>query len=367
MIVQESDILLAALDRRLQIDRVQRLDPAAALARSPDDAGQRPSANATQTSPAPVPTATADARTVLATNLAARLPLGEVIVARVVDVPSPDHVIAEIDTLRVAMAWPKGSAVVPRAGQDVRLRVLAHRPMLLFQNVRGEDGPAPDASRDADGQTHWSSDALRMQRSGGAARAAVPTRFDVPILDLQIESLPDDTSRAASSLPQDDPAPIGLDDVIVARGTTIVDGIAAPLIARATGDAAAIDTAFVPLVLQGPAWNGQPMELVVRRERADEAFDNPVLDQWCGEVLIDLPHLGRVAAHLSFSMQGLRIRLEGDDETGVAAMTAGAAELARVFAGADLRVSSLSVGGLAADSTRRPRTASMPFTDQRDG
>jgi hypothetical protein len=106
------------------------------------------------------------------------------------------------------------------------------------------------------------------------------------------------------------------------------------------------------------------MELVVRREREDEQFDNPVLDHWCGEVLIDLPNLGRVAGHLAFSMQGLRIRLEGDDADAVDAMTAHANELAHALSAANLRVNALSVGRPAADALRAPGDA---FARPQDG
>jgi len=102
------------------------------------------------------------------------------------------------------------------------------------------------------------------------------------------------------------------------------------------------------------------MELVVRRERGDEALDNPALDPWCGDLTIDLPTLGRVSGRLAFSMHGLRIRLEGDDAATVAAMHESSALLAAAFADADLRVQSLSIGkagsidGPSADGSARP-------------
>lgn len=160
---------------------------------------------------------------------------------------------------------------------------------------------------------------------------------------------------------------IALDDVIVARSTAFVDGVASPMIPQSTDDARQLPVVFSPLVLQGPAWPGQAVELVVRREREDEQFDNPVLDHWCGDLLIDLPHLGRVAAHLSFSMKGLRVRIEGDDAIGVGAMTDAASSLAAAFAGADLRVTTLTVGRPAADASRGDRSPGVSFGRSFDG
>lgn len=370
MIVQESDILLAALDRRLQVDPLLAIDPLTAIARSATPPGPRSS----------TPTSTTNGPATSAATLTARLPLGEVISARIVEVPQPDHVIAEIGALRVALAWPKGNGITPQPGSDIGLRVLAHKPMLLFQSVPGEGERSGDEGHEP--QTRWSSDALRLQQPGASPeRGTGPMRFDVPILEIETVPLPGrGESHAPNDLRLDAPLPsravvdtgphtqIDLDDVIVARSTALVDGVDSPLIPRATEDGSRIPTAFVPLVLQGPAWPAQPMELVVRRERKDDQFDNPALDHWCGEVVIDLPHLGRIAGHLAFSMQGLRIRLEGNDEDAVDAMTSGAAELANTLAVANLRVSTLSVGTQSADH-RRPvlQPLATTFWQSRDG
>ena len=365
MIVQESDILLAALDRRLQVDRVLAVDPLAAVAR----ASNAP----TSAGPPPAFAGATNATTNPAADLATRLPLGEVVHAVVVEVPQPDHVIAELGALRIALAWPQGSGNAPQPGRNVSLRVLAHQPMLLFENVPDEAaGIAAD-----DPLTHWSPEALSLQAPAAAGRRdAGPVRFDVPILDVEVVPLQGETpdrTRATSASSHavdlfDHRGRIDLDQVIVARGTALVDGVDTPLVPRAPDDAARVPAPFVPLVLQGPAWPGQPMELVVRRERKDEQLDNPVLDQWCGELVIDLPHLGRVAGHLQFSMQGLRVRLEGDEANAVDAMTAAAPELAEAFAVSDLRVSALSVRRPTADDRRpelHPFEAS--FVRARDG
>lgn len=370
MIVREVGAPPSVLERLLQVDRIASLEALPAFGdRSTDSTGARAapaSANPT-TGPAAQPATTA--------TLIAALPLGQSVTARVVDVPLADHVIAEIGDLQIALAWPASSGIAPQPGQDLMLKVLAH-PVLLFQSVEAE----PDVSND-DGEVRWSSDALRLQGLGATTTAspALPgaVHFDIPILQVEGEPMPSPEvdadgqdlapgnarGAAASPVPVDRssdwhilPSPIerarssALDDVIAGHTTALVNGIDAPLIPHLQEVATTLP--FSPLVLQGPAWDGQPMELVVRRERDDELFDNPVLDHWCGEVTIDLPHLGRVAGHLSFSMQGLRVRIEGDDEHGVMTMTAASSELAAALAHADLRVAGLTVAGRLADATR---------------
>lgn len=337
MIVHESDALTAALDRRLQVDRLLALDPLAAIGRPQDRSGAASSARpngAAAPDAGPTPTA-----------IAGRLPLGRVIDARVVDVPHADHVVAEFETLRIDLAWSAANGATPRPGSDVALRVLAHVPMLLFQAVPAEAA----RSSSIDGAMQWSDAAVGLQPHGApidpSSGRAGTVRFDVPI--LRFVAAPHDDAAVA---------PRSVDDVVVAGGTSIVDALSTgPIDAPDIPDRPPA-TAFAPLVLQGPAWPEQPMELVVRRERADEQFDNPALDHWCGEVTIDLPHLGRVAAHLAFSLQGLRIRVDGDDAAGVDAMTAAAPALATALASADLRVSALTICRPAADSVRPDAT-----------
>lgn len=226
------------------------------------------------------------------------------------------------------------------------------------------DRPVGDSarpSRDHAVTTLWSSDALRLQTLAGAGAPASPqggpVRFDVPLLSIETGTK-DATALATTGS--------SLKAEVTAAATPLV----------AAGDAAARDTvsssvrnatesnglppAFIPLVLQGPAWVGQPMEMIVRRERADDLLDNPALDHWCGEVVIDLPELGRVAGHLVFSVQGLRVRLVVEDEASVASLTAATGELAAAFARNDLRVSGLSVGRPAADAMR----PLVPLTSQ---
>ena len=369
MIVQESDALFAALDRRLQVDRVATVTAVAAEPRPSDDRARAPTLAA-------VPQATSSPDG-LPASLAARLPLGQVVVARVVAVPAPGRVVAEVDTLQIDMAWPASTSVMPRAGQDVRLRVLAHRPMLLLESADSLDAGEPVTGRSPDDvdAPHWSSDARSLQAADATTDHRTgpsgPVRFDAPILLIEIESQPDPRFQSA---PHDDAATgvatndakrtampvadahatIPIDDVIVGRATARVDGIEAPLIPRASPEPTATSAPFTALVLAGPAWPGQPVEFVVRRERADEQLDNPVLDQWCGEVVIDLPRLGRVAGHLAFSMQGLRIRLEADDAATVATMTAASVSLANALSADALRVSALSVGLPAGSASRSP-------------
>ena len=391
MIVQESDILLAALDRRLQVDRLLAIDPlkpvATAVSDSVPSTGRPPSAaSAPMPRVAPV-TAEQDPH---ASSRFDRLPLGEVVGARVVDVPGPGQVVAEIGTLRVALAWPPGSGEAPTPGSEIGLRVLAHRPMLLFQ--RADAGTLADHEA-GDPSTHWSADALRLQGAATdrpAPNASGIVRFAVPILAIEHDTNPPAPVHGESSAAPQAPATpdgragspstafpaaapngpglasIALDDVIVAREAALVDGVATPLVPRSADDVDRAQMPFMPLVLQGPAWVGQPVELVVRRECADEDFANAALDRWCGELLIDLPQLGRIAGHVTWSMQGLRIRLEGDGEAAIDAMDRGSAALAAALAQVDLRVSALSVGGLAADSRHandalRPSMAEVSF------
>ena len=375
MIVQESDILLAALDRRLQVDSVLAVDPLAPVSRGSGTPSSAAGSN--------FASATAANAQNTATPLTTRLPLGQLITARVVEVPQPDHVIAEVGNLRIDLAWPKGNGIA-QPGRDIGLRVLAHEPMLLFQSEPLDAAGSSGDGIDPEAAARWSSDAMHLQPPGATpGRGAGPVRFDAPILDIEIVPIdkngpavaddwqPGVPRPSSNAVVSSGPARIALDDVIVARSTAVVDGIDAPLIPRAIDDGSRIPTTFMPLVLHGPAWPGQPMELVVRRERKDEAFDNPALDHWCGEVLIDLPNLGRVAGHLAFSMQGLRLRLEGDDAEAVDAMTAHATELAHALAVANLRVSALSVGCPAADTRRPTPEPSAPgpatFTSSRDG
>lgn len=213
-------------------------------------------------------------------------------------------------------------------------------------------------NRNLPNASQWSSDALRLQTLAGslapASNQGGPVRFDVPLLVIE-------------SIPLSDAKPAHVDAAAVATATALV--------AHAVDDATirepalpairnAIETnitppIFVPLILQGLAWDGQEMELIVRHERADETLDNPALDHWCGEVVIDLPELGRVTGHLAFSMQGLRVRLDADDQASVTRLSGATAELAAAFAHIDLRVAGLSVGRPAADAMRSAASLSL--------
>jgi hypothetical protein len=189
----DSELLLTALERRLQIDRTLSLSPLRPVA-SPSDSPRSARAPITSATPAPREAAP---------TLAARLPLGQIVSARVVEVPHADHVIAEVDRWRIELAWPKGNGPTPSPGQDIDLRVLAHRPMLLFQSVLAEPDTATleDLDRDASASTHLSSNALQLQRQAVAQSAAPgtssgpgPLRFTIPILEIE-RVLLDDSPR----------------------------------------------------------------------------------------------------------------------------------------------------------------------------
>lgn len=247
-----------------------------------------------------------------------------------------------------------------RATLDRRLgidRLLAIDPLRALVDPADPPGPRDRPARDPAplareqaATTLWSSDALRLQmlaRTGAlASPEGGPVRFDVPL--LLIEPRPNDAKASVPAVPSSSaearPAPPASDQT-AARPTPSSN-------VRQPPESNGLPPAFVPLVLQGPAWIGQPMELIVRRERADESLDNAALDRWCGEVVIDLPELGRVAGHLEFSVQGLRVRLAVENEASVASLAAAAGELAAAFARNDLRVSALSIGRPAADAMR---------------
>ncbi len=325
MIVDESDALLAALDRRLSVDRLPAIDaklPGRDATAASDGRASVGDPSARPVAPAALPAA--DDRSALETSL----PRGRIVSARIVDVGSGDDVVAEIDRWHVTLSLPDGAD--PKPGDRIALRVIAHEPTLLLQAVDADGlGASTDATDDL--PTRWSPDAMRLARDVVAGDPRAIRRFTGPIVDVATASV-DETRPGDPAAPASPAAPL-----------TLVD---APTLVR---DARPADPASSPvpmtaMVLQGPAWPGQPIEIVVRRERADEAFDNAQLDRWCGEIVIDLPHLGRVVGHLAWSMQGLRIRLDGEDDASASSMRVAAPELAAALADAALPVVALSVG-----------------------
>ncbi len=338
MIVDESDALAAALDRRLAIDRVLPLDAklpngsaATAAAAIGDELLDAPAASRALPASAP--------RTDAGDTLAARLPAGRVVSAQVVEVVDADRVVAQIDRFRITLAFPGGVDAQP--GDRIALRILAHEPTLSLQAV--DDEPIDDARADAGVATRWSRDAMQLSRNTLADDAGVTRRFSEPLLEMRPAALDVDAATDAAAA-----------ETTASTTLAVVDGAVARDVVRAA-DPPTNPMAGAAIVLQGPAWAGQPIEILVRRERADEAFDNAALDRWCGEIVIDLPNLGRVVGHLAWSMQGLRIRLEGDDDESAASMRAATPELANALADAALPVLALSVGRPVPDigSTRR--------------
>jgi hypothetical protein len=309
MIVSESDLLLAALDRRMAVDRTLPLDPLSPVAR-----GGRA-------------TAFADPRTARAAAAAARLPLGRTVTGQVLDVLDENHLLVDVESVPLALAWPQNGGPAPSIGQNIALRVLAHTPMLLFETVALSE---PDGTTDA--PTHLSPLARELQRSDGTAGRTL--RFDTPIL----------TASVAADAP---PGP--LDAIPLER---IVVGTPTAMPPPRTNDG--IDPAnFMPLVLQGPAWQGQPVEIVLRRERGDPEFESSALDQWCGELVIDLPQLGRVSGRLSWSVQGLRLRLDSEAGATVEAMNEAGRDLVAALLEAQLPVLAFSVGGPSGSESSR--------------
>lgn len=237
------------------------------------------------------------------------------------------------------------------------LRAVVDPADLPGQGELTTDDPLP-FPRSLPNAPRLSGDALRLQTLAGPlappSNQNSAVRFDVPL--LVIESRPLADAKPARI----DLAPIAtaIDLVAHALDDAAIREPATPVV-RSSIETNTTPPIFVPLVLQGLAWDGQEMELIVRRERADETLDNPALDHWCGEVVIDLPELGRVTGHLAFSMQGLRVRLDADDEASVTRLTGATADLAAAFAHIDLRVAGLSVGRPAADAMRSAASLSL--------
>jgi hypothetical protein len=350
MIVDESSLLLMALDRRLQVDRLLGIDPARPVAQSTDSPSRGP-APSPFLSPSLANDTAASMRGAAATTAAAgeTLSIGRIVTMQVVDVPSAERVVAKFGDMLIALSWPNGQAGMPRPGDAIALRVLALAPTLTLQSVPQDTGAAVSRSESA---APWSMDALRLQTIAGplasSFRGSGPLRFDAPVLTPMR-----DEQAASPSLPtarEAEAARIAIEATATGSSRAPTPGIDAhPLVGNPLENSGT-PAAFVPLVFHGPAWAGQPMELVIRRDRADDTLDNPALDHWCGEVVIDLPRLGRVAGHIAFSMQGLRVRLEADDDASASALSDAASELAAAFTALDLRVAGLSIGSPAPDA-----------------
>ncbi len=93
MIVDESDALLAALDRRLRVDGVLALERQTP---NPDATRASRSAPLRGTGPAAASLQADDPA-----SLAQRLPLGRVVSARVIEVLDANHVVADIERSRL--------------------------------------------------------------------------------------------------------------------------------------------------------------------------------------------------------------------------------------------------------------------------
>jgi hypothetical protein len=310
LIVSESDILLAALDRRMAVDA--SLPIGAARAVSPGGRYAVP-----------------DPRTARAAAAAMRLPLGRTVTGQVLDVLDENNLLVDVDHVPLALSWPASGGPQPAIGQTIALRVLAHSPILLFETVA-----VPDSEGTGDAPLHLSPLARQLQRTD--ASDGKPIRFDKPILRIADASTAD-KPRETDAIPL----------------SRIVVGTPAEVASRAPANGASDAAQLAPLVLQGPAWQGQEVEIVLRRDRADPAFENAALDQWCGEIVIELPQLGRVLGRLSWTVQGLRLRLEGDAGSAIEAMNEAGRELVTSLIEASLPVLAFSVGGPAGTEPSR--------------
>jgi len=321
MISELTATVRAALDRRLQVERTLGVD---ALRPVSAEAGTTSFERETLTHATPV------AQGKAALEFASRWPVGTTVAARVTGTGDANRILADIDGLPLELHWRGDDGAAPTVGQALAFRVLALRPEIVLQRLPNVIAPAE--SDPADTSTHISADAKVLHASAALAAYGVAdertVRFTTPLIA-------DRADEAAA--PHE-----------VATGETSVSHAAASAAAEslAAGVRATTDPTlpFAPVILSGPAWRDQPIELIVRRRRHDERLDDPTQDDWCGELVIDLPHIGRVAGHLAWSMQGLRVRLDADLETSADALADAASELVAAFTDLRMRVAGLSIG-----------------------
>lgn len=319
-----------ALDPRLAVARANPVDALRGIG-DPGDASAQP----TVARDAAVPAAPSPATQALM----ARWPVGTTVGARVASIPQPGRVLVTIaegrpdgeGSLEVELQWDRTDGQPPRIGQDLGFRVVAHRPTLTLEPLLARD-TSPLTMQGDDVAMHVSHEARVLQAmAAGPGHDAGPVRFETPL----VATSPHAASEPVVLLSHDD-----------AHATSAQDASAA-LVPRPSTDPAGGVPPFVPILLQGPAWPGQPVELVLRRDAHDAELEDAVRDGWCGDVVIDLPALGRVTGHLSWSVQGLRVRVEADDRAGAYTLTEASPELAAALADADLRLLSLAVGSTA--------------------
>lgn len=328
----------ASIARTSAVDAVRPLDPSARDAGASFDATRMPS----------MPKASA-----AALAFAARWPVGSDVLARVVSIAEDRRITADVDGLPIEIRWRDGDGPSPRAGEGLAFRVMAHTPQLVLQFTAHASFDAPSRMlADRDAPTQLSDDALFLQTlidplEDAADASDRVVRFAQPLIETRRPGVAREHVRAmaghVASLASDASATMH----------ESIDHLASHVFA-AKHDAGAGAMPFIPVVLSGPAWHGQAMELLLRRHARDDALDDPALDAWCGEITMDLPRLGRVAGHLALSMQGVRLRLEADDVDGAVALDAALSELAAAFADTGLRLASLSVGGPPGLASPRP-------------
>lgn len=315
----------AALDQRLQVGRTLAIDLVRPIGADPDtprpgssDAGFR---------------APRVAQGTTAVAFAARWPVGSTVAAQVTATADGDRVIADVDGLPLELHWRGDDGATPTAGQTLAFRVLAVRPEIVLQRI-ADAVTTSGGTADPDASPRISTDAQALQAA--AVLAAYGAKDDRTI-------------RFATPLLAHDPGPTsGLDDDLadatLPRAAAASPAAGLDVLALAARPPTDPTQPFAPILFFGPAWPDQPMELIVRRQRHDDRLDDPAQDDWCGELEIDLSRIGRVAGHLSWSMQGLRLRLDVDRETSATTLADAAPELAAAFIDVRLRVSALSIG-----------------------
>jgi hypothetical protein len=314
MISELTATVRAALDQRLSVARTLAVDLLRPVATDPD--APRPESGAATFRALPI----AQGKAALA--FASRWPVGSTVAARVTVTADGDRVIADVDGLPLELRWRGDDGATPALGQTLAFRVLAHRPEIVLQRL--STSPAGDA-RSSDASTRISHEAQALQASAVLASYGEHDERSIHFTAPLVRD-----ARAGASVVDFDTGP-----------TPVAHGDAAAPTVRTPSDPS---LPFAPVVLSGPAWRDQPVELVIRRHRRDEWLDDPTQDDWCGELVIDLPNIGRVAGHLAWSMQGLRVRLDADREVSATALADAAPELAAAFIDMRLRVSALSIG-----------------------
>ena len=279
------------------------------------------------------------------------------------------RVLADVDGVRLNLALPDALDALD-AGATMRLRVVQTNPALVFEliDVDAAHDAALDAAVDIDPDADVkhgrsvaaaSADAItHLSRDARSART-ISIRFDRPLVDAAAADMADvdAAGNSAAGLPADDagskttdldrPLDRHLDDAYPRTAGATIDNGPTRSSSAAAGhaDAGTAGAAGVlpVIVLHGPAWTSQQIELVIRRERDDEAVDNAALDAWCTDLSVDLPALGAIDARLAWTTSGLRVRVDAHRAGAAEALRDSAAQFAATLADLPMRLAGLAI------------------------